>query len=228
MLPLKDKDTTDAEYLIKPSDVERVQAKLERTRNNIHTMGEVPDVGEIVGASGATSGIALKLMFTPMQEASSEIITYMSQGIRDRIALINAMQSKTKKAVIEDYKVIIQFTIPVNQIEQWANIGALTGIVSHRTQLELLDSVDDPEGELEALEEEQKVSADIALAGALPEDRADAIDRKAEELKPVVGDLIEGLSSAVTDFLVSNGTLDRLAKRNAAAVKAKETETVNV
>lgn len=217
VLPLKDKATTDAEYLIKPSNVERVQAKMERTRNNIHTMGEVPDVGEIVGASGATSGIALKLMFTPMQEASSEIITYMSQGVRDRIELINAMQSKTRKAVIENYNVILQFAIPVNEIEQWKTIPSLTGIVSHRKQLELLDSVENPERELRALEEEQKKTADIALIGALPEDRAEAIDRKAEELKPMVGDLIEGLSSAVTDFMVSEGILESLAKRAAAA-----------
>ena len=67
--------------------------------------------------------------------------------------IINSLSETRDTVKVENYELTIQFTLPVNRVEEWQNIGALTGVVSHRTQLELLTDVHDPEQELERLQD---------------------------------------------------------------------------
>ena len=158
MLPMP--EDSDAEYLTKVTDVARVESHLARSREAVHLMTGVPDVQQIVGATGGTSGIALQLKFTPMQNRAGAMIKELTKGMRARIDLLNGIARKMGGTVIEDYNVIMTFSIPVNRIEEWMNIGALNGIVTQRTQLELLTDINDPEKELKALQDESVVRAE--------------------------------------------------------------------
>ena len=191
-------ENSDAKFLTHVSDVARINNRLGRTRSHIHMMGEVPDVANMVGATGSTSGIALKLMFTPMEESVQGMIPYLEQSVRKRIDLINAIFRKQNKPEIVDYKVTIQFLIPVNRIEEWQHIGSLDNIVSQRTQLELLTDIDDPETELKAVRLEQPDIPDTPLTA---QENVRRVDARAARNEAGTEEVILGVSDRVTDEL---------------------------
>ena len=145
----------------------------------------------------------------------------LKAGMRDRIALINKVLTIQKKPPIEDYRVVIQFELPTNRIEEWMAIGALKEIVSHRTMLELLSDIDNPEEELDHLEAEAVDGADIA-----PEEAAARQDEQIAQIAVDTGPAVEaailGLTSAVLDNILKSGVIDRTLKREKVA--SKETD----
>ena len=72
---------------------------------------------------------------------------------------MNARAEKLNWPKIENYEVKLQFRMPTNRIEEWQNIGNLDGIVSHKTQLELLSDIEDPDNEIENLRREGRLDA---------------------------------------------------------------------
>lgn len=157
MLPLP--EGAEASYLQKGNDVERIEARLNRVRENIHMRLGVPDINQIVGATGATSGIALKLKFQPMLYKASSMIHYLKSAITERVNLINAINGRLRRPQIDGYTINIAFVMPTNRIEEWANIAGLNGIVSKKTQLALLTDVTDPQSELDELDREAQANA---------------------------------------------------------------------
>ena len=150
MLPFDGpKEEQDGEYLRRELDIEPHVKHLKTTRENIHIMGAIPDVNEITGATGSTSGIALKLAFTPMEQEFQSRVPMLCENVYARIELINARLKKLSQPQIVNPKVDIQFRMPTNRIEEWQNIGALKGIISRKTQLSLLTDIEDPAQELQ-------------------------------------------------------------------------------
>jgi SPP1 family phage portal protein len=192
---------SDAGYIQRQSDIAPATAQLMRTRHGIHMMGEVPDVDEIAGATGATSGIALQLKFLPAVQHAQGMVPYIQANIRERIELINSrLELQQGKALIEDVNVIVQVALPVNRIEEWENIKALDGVVSHRKQLELLSDVDNPEQELKRMDQE---ASEIRT----PEDAAAIMDARVETSAAATQAdfevLVTGLSQAIVDKLLA-------------------------
>lgn len=211
-LPLDDKGS--ASILARKMDIDRFESSLARVRSQIHIMGEVPDVDGIVGASGATSGIALKLMFTPMKERVESMLPHIKQGIRQRIDLINARFRKLGKPELTGYQLNIAFLMPVNRIEEWQNIGQLAGIVSHRTQLAMLTDIEYPEAELELLQQESPGRAEPAEGDivATIEQRTADRDVGAVALEDKVGEMIDTISDAVTSRVLTSGVIPKAPK----------------
>jgi SPP1 family phage portal protein len=220
LIPLP--EGADASYLTRTFDTERIKDRLDRTRKHIHIMGKVPDVENVIGATGATSGIALKLLFSPMQRKSESSIAFLKQGVVDRIELINAMWAKMSMPIMVDYSIVIQFIVPVNRIEEWANINGLQGIVSKKTMLEFLTDVDDPEEELKQLEEENAGNNVLGKSALDTEDPMEQekigeakqieMDQKSVDYKEIVGEVVENISSTVVDFMIQSGAVDRIIK----------------
>jgi len=110
----------DAGYLNRSVNFEPVAATLARIREQIHIMGCVPDVQQIVGVTGGTSGIALQLKFLPMQNNAESMFNHLRKGFDERLDLINSVKGKLRDGgTVEDVAVTMQFNIPVNEIEQW-------------------------------------------------------------------------------------------------------------
>ena len=189
----------DAKFIVRPDTSNEADHRLQRIREHICMAGRVPDITTITGATGSTSGIALRLRFMPMEHRSMSMANFIRDSITQRIDLINAMAEKTNKPVLEDYTVTVQFILPTNRIEEWQNVGALKGIVSHRKMLEVMSDVQDPEGELEAVTNEILMSED---------DREEGIERVAGLLQPAAEDAMQAVSRAVMDAIEQRGLLE--------------------
>jgi hypothetical protein len=214
ILPLESPEEMDAQFLERVWDYENTEKRLDKTREHLHTMGSVPDIGTIVGATGGTSGIALKLKFTPMQNRVEEIIPNLYEAIQKRVEMLNTIWRIRGIGVLEDYDINIQFRMPVNRIEEWQNIANLDGVVSHRTQLRLMTDIEDPERELEAID--QEVSNPAAPGGpeearAIVETRDRYIQEQAQNIQPQIEDMITSIGDAVTDELIRRGVVERIA-----------------
>lgn len=196
-------DDAEAEYLTKTTDTERVTSRLARCREAIHTMGGVPDIQQVTGATGSTSGIALKLKFMPMEQRAGAMFKQLEKSLRKRIDVLNSITQKASQTKIENYEITMQFNMPVNRIEEWANIGALTDIVTHRTQLELLSDVDDPDAELKGLEQENIGKAEIAAVGQSPEVAAAQQDVQVAQTMPKVDATIENSLNVIADRILA-------------------------
>ena len=195
--------------LTRDFDLDSIEARLKRTRKHIHSAGKVPDLAEIVGTSGSTSGIALKLMFTAQEQYATATIAILKQSLRERIELINAVTGIKEGATLEDYELTIQFLMPVNRIEEWANIGALDGKVSRKTKLKLLTDITDPEAELDALERDEESAADVTGLGepadpaAAIEAQDKAIDQAADATVAALEDPIMRFSEQMTEAVIA-------------------------
>lgn len=191
-----------AEFLEKPTDFARVIARLTRTRKHIFSAMAVPDIEEITGATGQTSGIALQLKFKPMRDNAQYMIANIRDGVRKRIELINvrlAQVSGTEQ--IDDVQVNIDFDLPANRIEEWKSVKDLTGIVSARKQLEVLSDVEDPDQEERRMGVEAEDSRFIDSTSGTPEEVQavnDAeVSARAIEIQPQIGVIIDSISDAV-------------------------------
>lgn len=188
----------DAKYIVKSTDASRINSRLERTRQHLFMSLAVPDVTSITGATGTTSGIALQLKFKPMLDKSSYIIANLRQGVRERINLINLIEGKIPNGKrIDDVQVNITFSLPRNTVEEWQNIGALTGIVSPRKQLELLTDVTDPDTEeARLIKSAETIAFDLNQQGS-SEERALKVDAAAKTVEGDISTIIDGISDAV-------------------------------
>lgn len=221
MLPLP--ENASCSYQMKGNDVQRVKDRLDRCKENIHTMLGVPDVQSIAGATGDTSGIALKLRFMPMVHKASKMIKYLKASLRKRIELIAARTRVIEGLDVDsNIGVEIQFTLPVNRIEEWASIKGLDGVVSHLRQLELLSDIDDPHEELERIRAEELTANRIDPDSETPEQTANRVngqvDQQAQspDLQAMIEQVIQLISDAAIDVTLRNGVIERTIDRKNA------------
>ena len=193
----------DASYIKKGSDEIRVSSRLERTRENIFMGLIVPDIEQIVGSVGTTSGIALKLKFKPMADKASFMIANIRPGIRERVDLMNTRLAPTGKGKIENYQVNIDFTLPVNRIEEWNAIDKVTGIVSHAKQLEMLSDVEDPDQEQKRLDAEAENARFIDRGAGTPDEVVANNDAEIQALAVGVQPQLSTIIDAVSDAAVA-------------------------
>lgn len=220
ILPLQDKDD-DAYYVTRESGHERVHQRLQRTREHIHSMMRTPDIATIVGVTGGTSGIALRLKFQPMMQRAASMITFLKRGIRDRIEIINSIRGQLKIEVIERYNAVIEFTLPTNRYEEWQAIGSLKGIVSHRSMLSFLSDVDDPIEELKRIANEGGPNGTNGLDETDPEGVVNSVDQQtektAQELDIYIEAVIKGLADSVMDEVRRRNIIEKAEPVGAVA-----------
>ena len=204
-------------------------------------MGAVPDIEEIAGATGSTSGIALKLKFLAMQEVASSIINYLKTSLRDRIDLINILDSMNDGTPqIEDVTVNVQFDLPVNRLEEWKAIKELTGIVSLKTMLELLSNIDEPDREIKRLDDQalKEATFDLTIASMMeatkldndPEQQAArqeaVVQRAVEERQQDLNQVSEAVGFALVDDLSkAGGVFQTTLKQRQEELAASVAET---
>ena len=152
ILPLK--EGGEAEFLTKGNEYTKAEFDLNLTRDAIHLMGSVADTEAIAGATGATSGIALKLKLQPQIAQAGVFTSYFEQGIRERIDLINIIWAAQGKPLLEDYDVSFSLQIPINEQEIWQGLPYLDPYLTKEDILKLIPSVEDPAAAAEAKQAE--------------------------------------------------------------------------
>ena len=167
-----DKEST-AQYITRGLEFSKMDFVISSIRANIHLMGAVPDLDKIVGATGATSGIALKLAFQSMIEKAEDASKYAAESVSERVRLLNALWQRLGQPTIAEPSVEIKIQPPVNEIEIWTNVGALEPLLARIDRLRLIPSVADPEAALERKrtaekEDPNENAAKAAGPGAVP------------------------------------------------------------
>jgi len=167
---------TRAEFLTRNLPTEKIEYTIKTIRRLIHTAGAVPDLDEMVGATGATSGIALQLQFQAMIERAMGWSKYVRMSLENRVRRLNRIWGIRNMPTLEDYDVKVTYEVPTNEIEIWQNIGALEPLLSRLDMARLVPSIEDPQAAIEAKE------AEVATAAVGPQAAPGAVTAKANTL----------------------------------------------
>jgi SPP1 family phage portal protein len=100
----------DVDYLNKPTfPVEKYNTAFDRTKYALHKVSKIVDTDSITGATGETSGIALKMRFQPLYFASNNFQKYFKMGLQKRIKFFNRILELTNKPMIDIIELDINF-----------------------------------------------------------------------------------------------------------------------
>lgn len=169
----------DAEFLLKGNDSEKVALDLRLSRDAIHLMGSVPDIAEIIGATGVASGIALKLKFQPLISKAGALTKTIEKGLRRRVDLVNVIWSTRSDPELVDYEVGFTLNVPTNMVEKMLAMPSVQHLLAAEDAIRLMPEIDDPAAaaDRKRAENEGVLAGEMALiggeadltAGAVPE-----------------------------------------------------------
>lgn len=150
------------EFMGKPeSDAtqENLLERLERLIFNISMVANISDEN-----FGASSGIALKYKLQAMSNLEKTKERKFASGMNRRYKLLFGHPA-SKVPADAWVQLHYQFTpnIPANLLEEAQIAAQMEGITSHETQLKVLSIVDDVQGELDKIEEENKAPEQTAV-----------------------------------------------------------------
>lgn len=143
-------------FLTKDMSDTYMSNQLARIEKNIYRFSKTPNLSD--EAFGTASGVALKFKLTGLEAKCGMFQAKMiSAGVYMFKALANSLAKKTIK--IEPLQVIMDFSrnFPLDLLSEAQAVGQLisTGVVSKRTAISQLSFVDDPDYELDLIEEEK-------------------------------------------------------------------------
>lgn len=143
-------------FLTKDMSDTYMSNQLARIEKNIYRFSKTPNLSD--EAFGTASGVALKFKLTGLEAKCGMFQAKMvSAGVYMFKALANSLAKKTIK--IEPLQVIMDFSrnFPLDLLSEAQAVGQLisAGVVSKRTAISQLSFVDDPDYELDLIEEEK-------------------------------------------------------------------------
>lgn len=141
------------EFLNKPESDTTQENLLERTERLIFQISMVANISD--ENFGAATGIALKYKLQAMSNLEKTKERKFTSGMNRRYRLLFGHPS-SKVPADAWIQLHYRFTpnIPANLLEEAQIAAQMEGITSHETQLKVLSVVDDIEGELDKIEEE--------------------------------------------------------------------------
>lgn len=150
-----------AEYLTRQMDESGVEILRKAIKDDIYTFSHVPNLTD-ESFAGQTSGVALEYKLLGLEMLTKTKERHYRQGLRKRIQLYCNFLGLQQIAV-DAGSVVPAFTraLPRNLQELAGIVSILQNRVSEKTLLNLLPFVEDPDGEIEAVEK-QKIAA-VAL-----------------------------------------------------------------
>lgn len=153
-----------ANWLTRNIDIEKFNKDMEYSRFSIHLLGAVPDIAQNLSKSGAVasiSGIALKLLFTPMLHRSKQFAVYYKEGLQKRIDLINIVNERLNRPPLLDVEIKIKTAIPQNSMEwlQYAPALITAEGISVEEVIRQLDFIDDPERVIKEIEAARRLKS---------------------------------------------------------------------
>ena len=152
-----------AEYLIKPSNVEDSREQIERLNNDIHKFAKVVDMSD-ENFVGNASGVAMAYKLFAMKQVVANKERKFKKGLQRRIELIcNQLSNVGKNYNYLDISIHFDRNEPINEIEKIQGATMLMGIASHETALTYLPSniISDVKEELERIEGDKMAYVDL-------------------------------------------------------------------
>ncbi|MDW4411608.1 phage portal protein [Staphylococcus saprophyticus] len=146
----------DVKYIYKQYDVQGSEAYKTRLQNDIHKFTNTPDLTD-EKFSGTQSGEAMKYKLFGLEQARAVKERLFKKGLAKRYKLLfnnlNILGTKTH----DHSEMDIAFTpnLPKSMKDNVEVVNLLAGTISEKTRLGLLDFIDDPDAELEHLQQEE-------------------------------------------------------------------------
>ena len=146
------------EFLEKPDADQTQENFLDRTERLIYQLSQVANIDDTTfGTAGNSSGVALEFKLQPMKNLASNKERKFQQGLQTLFSMVFNVVTNVPGNLSDEYR-NIQYNwsrnLPANNEAEMQVVRGLDGIVSHRTQLDMLSAVSDSQRELERIEEE--------------------------------------------------------------------------
>ena len=151
-----------AEFMDKPSNDAGQENFLDRQERLIFQISMVANISD--ENFGASSGIALQYKLQAMSNLEKTKERKFASGMNRRYKLL--FSHPASKVPADAWTQLhYRFTpnIPANMLEEAQIAAQMEGIVSHETQLKVLSIVDDVQGELEKIEEENAAAEETVV-----------------------------------------------------------------
>lgn len=145
-----------AEYIARTLDEAGVETLRKAIKEDIYTFSHVPNMSD-ENFVGNASGVAMEYKLLALENITRTKERYYTKGLKKRIRLycnylgmLNIASNPT--AIIPTFK----RALPKNLLELSQIIANLKGFVSKKTLIQQLPFVEDPEGEIDAVDEENR------------------------------------------------------------------------
>ena len=145
-----------ADFLKNALDENATEILRKALKEDIYTFSHVPNLTD-ENFAGNSSGVAMEFKLLGLEMITKTKEANYKRGLRQRIAIF-AHYLGMQQIALEAHSIVPQFSrgLPKNLLELSQIINNLEGKVSLRQLISLLPFVEDPDAELEALEEEKK------------------------------------------------------------------------
>ena len=145
-----------ADFLKNALDENATEILRKALKEDIYTFSHVPNLTD-ENFAGNSSGVAMEFKLLGLEMITKTKEANYKRGIRQRIAIF-AHYLGMQQMALEAHSIVPQFSrgLPKNLLELSQVINNLEGKVSLRQLISLLPFVEDPDAELEELEEEKE------------------------------------------------------------------------
>lgn len=145
-----------ADFLKNALDENATEILRKSLKEDIYTFSHVPSLTD-ENFAGNSSGVAMEFKLLGLEMITKTKEANYKRGIRQRIAIF-AHYLGMQQIALEAHSIVPQFSrgLPKNLLELSQVINNLEGKVSLRQLISLLPFVEDPDAELEELEEERE------------------------------------------------------------------------
>jgi SPP1 family phage portal protein len=149
-------DGARAEFLKNTLDENATEILRKALKEDIYTFSHVPNLTD-ENFAGNSSGVAMEFKLLGLEMITKTKEANYKRGLRQRIAIF-AHYLGMQQIALEAHSIVPQFSrgLPKNLLELSQIINNLEGKVSLRQLISLLPFVEDPDAELEELEEEKE------------------------------------------------------------------------
>jgi SPP1 family phage portal protein len=153
----EDAEKIIAEFMDKPSNDTAQENLLDRLERLIFQISMVANISD--ENFGAATGVALKYKLQAMSNLEKTKRRKFTSGMNRRYKLLFGHPA-SKVSADAWMQLDYQFTpdIPANLLEEVQIAQGMEGITSHETQLKVISAVDDVQGELDKIEEENEAA----------------------------------------------------------------------
>ncbi|MGM0940351.1 MAG: phage portal protein [Bacillota bacterium] len=146
----------DAKYLYKQYDVQGSEAYKSRLANDIHLFTATPNMND-ENFGGVQSGEAMKYKLFLLEQKRATKERLFKKSLRNRYRLINNVMKIAAEGEfnVADLSIIFTENLPENVAKEMEWFTKAGGKLSQNTLLSLLRVVENPDEELERIEEEE-------------------------------------------------------------------------
>ena len=149
-------------WLIKEINDTAIKNQMDEIKENLYAQSGHIDFNEKLSSN--LSGVALQSRLTGLDQRVNMVLAAVLDVLYDRVYFIcRHLEKQNKVYNPTDIKIFANIDIPMDIAARVNEVVQLSGIVSHRTRLERLPFIENPDAEMERFTQEQQKSQSLEL-----------------------------------------------------------------